>query len=289
MASLELADGCSLEYQQLGEGPDLVLVHGLATNRAFWYASLAQALKHAFRVTLYDLRGHGYSGMSPRGYSAMDQAQDLAALFEAAGIESADLVGHSYGGGIALEFAVRHPQKLRRLVLMDSKINRLQPEQHLCDSPHLSTMEVEIAERAGLDWEREPQVGLRYLEVTARLRAEQWAPQARDAFTPFGEGRGGMRGARQYLKLLDETEAPREFLEMGASAERIAQIDVPTLLMYGERSRCLPSGRALAATLPDTQFRVVPEAGHFFPASHAALIAGWTADFLGSQLELPAG
>ncbi|MDT0497528.1 alpha/beta hydrolase [Algiphilus sp. W345] len=286
MASLELADACRLEYQQVGEGPDLVLVHGLATNRAFWYASLAQALKHAFRVTLYDLRGHGYSSLSPQGYSAADQAGDLAALLEQAGIESADVVGHSYGGGIALEFAVQYPQLLRRLVLMDSRINTLQPEQRLADSPHLSAMEIEIAERAGLDWDREPQVGLRYLEVTARLRAEQWAPQARDAFTPFGEGRGGMRGARQYLKLLEETEAPREFLEMGASADEIARIAAPTLLLYGERSRCLPSGRALAATLPDTQFRVVPDAGHFFPASHAALIAGWTANFLG--VELPA-
>lgn len=284
MATVELPDGAKIAYLQIGEGPDLVMVHGLATNRAFWYATLAQALKHAFRVTLYDLRGHGYSSMSESGYSAPEQARDLAALFEQAGIEQADLLGHSYGGAVALEFAAQQPQRVRRLVLMDSKVNALQPEQRLADAPYLSAMEVEIAQQAGLDWTQEPQVGLRYLEVSARLRVDQWKPQTRDAFSPFSEGGGGLRGAKQYLRLLDTTQAPSEFQKVGAPPERLAQLSMPTLLLYGEHSLCLPSGRALKETLPQSQFRLVPGAGHFFPVSHAAFVAEACADFYGVDL-----
>lgn len=284
MPEVELSDGSRLAYQQLGEGPDLVLVHGLATNRAFWYATLAQALKHAYRVTLYDLRGHGYSSMSERGYSATAQAHDLAALLDHAAIERTRLVGHSYGGSIALELAAMQPSRVERLVLMDSKINSLQPEQRLSDAPFLSPLEIEIASRAGLDWEAEPQVGLRYLEVSARLRVEDFSPRARDAFTPFGEGRGGLRGAKHYLRLLDTTRAASEFLDRGVPAERLRQLAMPCLLLYGELSRCLPSGQALAALLPQAQLRVLPSAGHFFPVSHAALTAACVADFFDVSL-----
>lgn len=276
-------NGARLAYQQLGEGPDLVLIHGLATNRAFWYATLAQAFKGHRTVTLYDLRGHGYSERTESGYSAANQADDLLGLLDHLGIESADIVGHSYGGGVALEMALKRPERVRRLALFDTKVNALQPQQWLSDSDHLSPFEIEVAETAGIDWSREPQLGLTYLETTARLRVEGRLPSVRDAFTPFGEGRGGLRCARQYLRLIDETRATEEFLERGASAETIAGLQVPLLLMYGAHSRCLPSGRALKRRLPEAKLHELPDAGHFFPASHA----GHVVDVLSAFIDEP--
>ena len=278
--SFAQCNGSRIAFQQLGEGPDLILVHGLATNRAFWYANLAQQLKAHYRVTLYDLRGHGYSERTRAGYAAQDMAMDLSELMDELGIVSADLVGHSYGGGVALEMAIMNPRRVRHLALLDTKINRLQPHQRLNDMP-LSDFEREVIRADGRDWSGDNHIGLRYLKIMAELRIKGVETRTRDQFTPFGEGRGGLRSARQYLALLEETNAEREFTMTGASKDELADLAVPLLMMYGEHSRCQPTGRAMLAIHPDARLVRVPGAGHFFPVSHPERVMRELQVFLG--------
>lgn len=280
MAEAALAD-VTLAYQQMGEGPDLVFVHGLAASRAFWFLQYAMPLSRHFRVTLFDLRGHGYSSTPASGYDATMMAGDLAGLLDHLGIGRCLLVGHSYGGGVALEFAVAHPQRVEKLAILDTKVNVLQPTQKLSDSPHLTLFETEVAKTSGHDWDAEPQVGLLFLEVLARAKLAGEEPGTRDPFTPFGEGRGATRTAKQYVALLDGSAARADFVRAGAPAAAIAQLPMPLLLVYGEWSRCLPSCRALQALLPQSETLLVPEAGHFFPVSHAAVVMQRLAAFLG--------
>lgn len=272
--------GARLAWQQLGAGPDVVLIHGLATNRAFWYVDLAQRLKADYRVTLFDLRGHGYSERTDRGYTARAMADDLRALLDHLEIDRACIVGHSYGGGVGLEFAVQHPARVARLAVLDTKINRLQPQQWLHDTPHLSAFENAVAAVDNRDWAAEPQLGLAYLESAARLCAAAELPPTRDSYTPFGQGRSGKRAARQFLKLLDDTTALQDFVAAGASKTQLAALSVPLLLLYGEYSHCLKSARALQALRPDTRLVTVARAGHFFPASHGAGLAQYLLPFL---------
>lgn len=277
------ANGAQIAYQQWGDGPDVVLLHGLAANRAFWFASHAQALVEAgFRVTIYDLRGHGYSTMSTTGYSATALAHDLRDLLDALHIRHAHLVGHSYGGGVALEFAVEHPERVESLCLFDSRINRLQPQQWLNDGPALSDFETAVLAAASGDWENETQIGLRYLESLARLTVSGAALPSMGQWTPFGEGRGGKRTATQFVRLLDFTEATREFLVMGAPPARLRQqlSGTPLLLAYGGQSRCVASQRALRDLLPHARCELRADAGHFFPATHREWTAGLLADWL---------
>lgn len=278
--SFAQCNGSRIAYQQLGEGADLILIHGLATNRAFWYANLAQQLKEHYRVTLYDLRGHGYSERTRAGYAAQDMALDLAELMDELGIARADLVGHSYGGGVALELAVMNPRRVRRLALLDTKVNRLQPHQRLDDMP-LSAFEREVIKADGRDWSLDDHIGLRYLRIMAELRIKGLETRTRDHFTPFGEGRGGLRSARQYLALLEETNAEREFTMTGAGKDELATLAVPLLMVYGEHSRCQPSGQAMLAIHPDARLVRVPDAGHFFPASHPQRVMRELQAFLG--------
>lgn len=280
MAEVDVGGLC-LAYQQHGNGPDLVLVHGLATNRAFWFLPYALPLARHFRVTIYDLRGHGYSSMPTTGYDAATAAGDLLALLDHLGIERCHLVGHSYGGGIALEFAGLHPARVERLVVLDTKVNTLQPEQRLTDSPVLSPYEIEVAERDGRDWTQEPQVGLAFLEVLARWKLAGDGSTARDSFTPFGEGRGALRTAKRFVELLDTTAVREEILRPGIDAAGIRALPMPALWVYGEWSRCLPSYRALQALRPASEFRLVPQAGHFFPIGNAGMVMGWLQEFLG--------
>lgn len=280
MAEVQI-NGVTIAYQQMGSGPDLVFVHGLAASRAFWFIQYAMPLSRHFRVTLFDLRGHGYSSMPPSGYAGATVAGDLLGLLDHLGIARCSLVGHSYGGGVALEFAGLHPERVERLAVLDTKINSLQSTQRLSDSPHLSPFEVEVAGKSGHDWENEPQVGLLFLEVLARWKLAGSGSESKDLFTPFGEGRGAQRTAKQLVELLDTTSARDELIQPGITGETIRSLPMPALWIYGEWSRCMPSCRALQALRPASEFRVLPKAGHFFPMTEAAQVLGWLKPFLG--------
>ncbi len=271
----------TIAYQQLGEGPDLVFVHGLAASRAFWFLQYALPLAKHFRITLFDLRGHGYSSMPASGYEALRAAEDITGLLDHLGIASCLLVGHSYGGGVALEFAGRHPQRVAKLVVLDTKINALQPAQRLGDSPHLSPFEIEVSRTSGHDWDNEAQVGLLFLEVLARWKVSGGGSEAKDVFTPFGEGRGAQRTAKQFVELLDTTTAMQEVVLPGIDGPAIAGLPMPCLWVYGDWSRSMPSCRKLQAVRPAGEFRIVPEGGHFFPISNAPLVLSWLKPFLG--------
>ena len=80
-----VARGVRTHYHQLGSGPDLVLVHGLGANLAFWYLGAAPLLAADHRVTAYDLRGHGLTARTPAGYTTAELAADLVALLDQLG------------------------------------------------------------------------------------------------------------------------------------------------------------------------------------------------------------
>ena len=73
-----IVNGIQLHYLQVGKGPDVVLLHGLGGNLAVWFLHLVDQLRDAFRITAYDLRGHGKSDMPPEGYTTAHMAEDLA-------------------------------------------------------------------------------------------------------------------------------------------------------------------------------------------------------------------
>ena len=116
-----------VHYQQTGSGADVVLVHGLSCNIAFWWFHVAQHLALTHRVTAVDLRGHGFSGMTETGYRACDLAGDLAALLDHLDIRRAHLVAHSFGGAVAVALAAERPDLVSELTLADAWLPSLQP------------------------------------------------------------------------------------------------------------------------------------------------------------------
>ncbi len=270
-----------LATQQMGEGPDVVLIHGLGTNRAFWYAT-AVALQDRYRVTLFDLRGHGYSERPPNGYRPLDFAEDTLQVMDSLGVARAALIGHSYGGSAALEAAGMAPDRVSHLGLIDARIPRLQPLMRLHDTPRITDIEREVAATHPADWATLPQVGYLFLEAAARMRLAGKLPEAKDDFTPFGEGRGAARAAKAWLDLLDLTTARDELDQPGMQADEIAALRMPTLLMYGALSRCVHSGRALQTLLPQARYLELEDAGHFFPIHRPQIVL----DAIGNLLEI---
>lgn len=112
--------GVTLAYDDHGAGERaLVLVHGFTGSRDD-FADVVPELQDLGRVVVVDQRGHGDASNPGDGYTLEQLVADLHALLDAAGVESADLLGHSLGGMVALRFALAHPERVASLILMDT-------------------------------------------------------------------------------------------------------------------------------------------------------------------------
>ncbi|MEZ4553496.1 MAG: alpha/beta hydrolase [Dehalococcoidia bacterium] len=122
MPFIDTPDGVSIRYQEYGSGRPLVLAHGFSASLDMWWPQI-EALSRSHRLIVWDARGHGASS-APRdrsAYSMPGMAADLRCLLERIdAVEDAVIGGMSFGGHIALQYAVDYPQDVRALVLSDS-------------------------------------------------------------------------------------------------------------------------------------------------------------------------
>lgn len=129
--------GLAMHLRSWGEaGVPLVLVHGLGSTGRIWEL-VAPLMARRFRVLAPDQRGHGLTTKPETGYDWGDVSDDLIALLNALGLERVALVGHSWGADVALEFAVRHPQRLEVLGLVDGGIVDFQAHLGLLEAERL--------------------------------------------------------------------------------------------------------------------------------------------------------
>lgn len=274
-----VTNGVRLNYERTGTGPDLVMVHGLGANLAFWYLRMVPLLRHDCRVTVYDLRGHGLSEMPPSGYTPAVMADDLEGLLDGLGADRVHLVGHSFGGIVALEFALRIPERICSLTIADMRLNAFQPTQRLKDWPHFEMWKTHL-QRLGLpapDPEGEADYHLfMYERFAERANRPLARVEKRGTAPSFG---GERRVAQRWLHLLDSTTAKADFRVPGPGLERVRQLVPPMLAIYGELSHCLPTCSGLRAAVPCQTF-IIPGVGHFFPLTRPALFAGALREFL---------
>jgi pimeloyl-ACP methyl ester carboxylesterase len=271
----------ALHATQLGGGPPLVLTHGLGSNQAFWYFRIAPRLATRYRVTLYDLRGHGTSEGPDSGYTTRDLAGDLEALMDAQGIASAHLVGHSFGGAVSLHFAALHPERVLSLTLIDSRLHALQP----FDSPEDRDFWDGQRERALARGHLMPPGTPRWLmpmfeELLASTRANQ-GPGMPGLEPGEGLWNPNRRSSKRWRRLIEQTTFLRDLRdEAGLTADVIATIAVPTLLVYGGQSLLARTCRELARLLPRAETRTLEGAGHFFPLARPDWVVETIMSFL---------
>ncbi|HWC27020.1 MAG TPA: alpha/beta hydrolase [Solirubrobacteraceae bacterium] len=264
MPKVTLSSGLKLHHQQAGEGPDLVMIHGLTGNLAVWHLQIVPLLWGEFRITTFDLRGHGYSSMPPSGYSADTMAGDLRELLDALEIERPFIVGHSFGADIALYFALNHPERVEAIVALE---------------PALPAM---VYMRAGGEWEGwsywadvlercgHPVPADKRSDVDYLLRQSLQVPKK------WGPLNGLPRNPKPFLRLMDETTFAADSQIVGSlTLDRIANIATPVVLIYGERSAFLATHDRLYAELPSVRSVLLPrtEWGHFGPLEQPELVA----------------
>lgn len=251
MAKAKL-NGINVHYQVKGEGPDVILVHGITSSLAIWYMRVTPALVGEFRVTAYDLRGHGYTDMTRDGYRSDQMAGDLFALMDHLGIERARIVGHSFGGAIGLHAALLQPERVEAVAVSDTGIACLRDLRVIKDWPGWDLWKDELAAH-----------GISYDKFTDD--ADRIIRRSFEIPKKFGIGKGQPRGTRRLQRLVDETEVIREFREVaGLTRERIGEITVPVLALYGEISPYRKVAAWLAENVRHCRWDILAGTGHFF-------------------------
>jgi pimeloyl-ACP methyl ester carboxylesterase len=262
-------NGMKFYYQQAGSGPDVVLLHGVTGNMAIWpLINLMSALAEDFRVTAYDLRGHGYSDTTPAGYTSADMAADLVAVQQGLGLGPMYVLGHSFGGVVAMHAAVLYPEAVVGLVLSDPYFPGLR---HLeSDLGRWDGWQAykEQANRAGLEWAAEDWFDIGQLfKQTANLTPERHEMFRKEL---------GLAAMDRLTRLAATTCGEDVKAVAGLTAERIGSVRQPTLALYGENSPFLTTCRYLEENLANCRVALVPNAGHRAheenPAGYVALV-----------------
>ncbi len=265
-----LANGINFHYLQVGEGPDVVMLHGLTGNLAVWHFSAIPALRADYRITTYDLRGHGRSDMPPSGYTTRDMAEDLRGVMDALGIERARLVGHSLGADVALHFAHLYPERVDRIVAIEAGLAALVDLRKSRDWPGWSEWAKGLENYGGIKVPRE-----KWHDVDYMLRASLNVPII------FGLARGLPRKGDQVLRLLDTTTMVQDYENMsGLSLDSLAQIIHPVLLLYGSNSNYLGTYDALRKVLPNCTPALLEGGEHFAPLQQPEQMINYMAPFL---------
>jgi pimeloyl-ACP methyl ester carboxylesterase len=264
MPKITVRSGIKLHYQQIGSGPDLVMLHGLTGNLAVWHLKIVPMLSDRFRITTYDLRGHGYSEVTKSGYTPDDMATDLADLLDALEIEDPALVGHSYGGDTALYFALRYPGRAHAVIAIEPALPAMI---YLRDREDWEGWAywTDVLERSGLTVPPDKRTDPDYLLRQSLEVPKKWGPL-----------QGLPRNPKPFLRLLEETSMPTDSMEVGSlTLDRLPEITTPVTLMCCESSAFIGTHEYLHEHLGNARSVVLPrtEWGHFGPLEQPELVA----------------
>ncbi|MCH8194639.1 MAG: alpha/beta hydrolase [Chloroflexi bacterium] len=227
-------NGIELHYETEGEGPAVVFCHGVGGNHMSWWQQVPEFARD-FRAVVFDQRGFAESRLPPEAPGAEAFADDLAGLLDHLGIDEAYLVGQSMGGRTVLNFARRHPHRVKAMVMAATMANIRTPE--------LDQMRREVRERLPKDrllfsmsarvWEERPDLGFLYKLIRSR-----------------------------------NPDRPKNFLFRdnvpGTTAEDLASVTAPVLFIVGEEDQIAPPPCVETASrlFPNARLVRVPEAGH---------------------------
>ncbi|MHB8243594.1 MAG: alpha/beta fold hydrolase [Solirubrobacteraceae bacterium] len=262
-------------YRIAGSGPPVVLIHGMLNSSSHWQ-SVAQSLAGDYTVVAPDLIGHGDSA-APRGdYSLGAHAASIRDLLAAIGIERASIVGHSLGGGVAMQFFYQFPQRVQRLALISSgglgrEVSPLLRTAALPGMSGLLSLTINPrllgALRAGGTNLRERGIGAGvYLQAIARALRPLENADARHAFLHTLRSVIDMHGQRV------------------SATDRLGLLEaIPTLIVWGERDRTIPieHGRLAHAAIPHSTFKTIPGVAHFPHLEDPHALSELLLDFLG--------
>ena len=251
-------NGTRLYYETAGSGSHVVLLHGGNLDSRMWDDQMPFLAK-SFTVTRYDIRPYGRSALTEKGFSSVD---DLAALMDFLGIKRASLVGLSLGGRIAIDFALTHPDRVDKLVLLGPGLSGY-PFNEKDEAIQAMIARVKAGDAQGaMDlWLQHPMMApaMARPALAARIR-----PIAAD-------------NAKIWTSLPVGERVPNP-----PAIKRLGEIKAPTLVLVGERD--VPDiqqiVKLLAANVRGARVEIVPDAAHMPNMEDPALVNRLLGEFL---------
>lgn len=266
------ANGIEIHYWQVGEGPNLVMVHGLLGNLAVWHLRMVPMMRHKYRMTTLDMRGHGFSERTPTGYTTYELAHDLKALLDSLGIEKTHLVGHSFGADVCLHFAIMNPERVDKLVLVE---------------PGLAALVHERMKDEWVGWDfwvgQLSKVGV---QIPSEKRSDFQYLLNLSLDTPkfYGPAKSLPRKRGHLQKLVNETTIVDDYQKVaGMTLDLIKSFHHPTLLIYGSDSYFMGTYEFLYEAWPHAQSIVLEEGGHFEPLESPEILVQLMDEFFASE------
>ena len=275
-------DGSALSYADLGSGPrTVVMLHGggPGSSGASNFAPCLAFFDKRVRVLMIDQPGFGRSELPSFEGSYLDMSAERVLKFmDQLGIDRADLVGNSLGGGVALSVARDHPDRVGGLVLM----NPAGAEVPLL-ALHTAEMGMirDYYSGSGPSLERIREFAHEMVNNPSALPPELIEERYRNSLLPGAEK--AMRAAARTFDPLQAKEEARDSRK-GLLWTQLQDILAPTLLMWGREDRAAPLDRAifLEARLPNAHLYVFPNCGHWIQIERPEAFAGITLQFLES-------
>jgi pimeloyl-ACP methyl ester carboxylesterase len=231
--------GVRIHFVEEGEGAPLILIHGFGASTFSFRHTIHELARH-FRVIALDLKRFGLSERPPGGdYSLTAQARLVGEFMERMGIRQAAVLGHSMGGEVAMRLAVNHPERVERLILVDSASGR------------------EVRHRASGGRFLRPLLPVMAL-FTLSLRSAVYdpaylTPEVLEGYFRPTRIHGHLRGLGDLL-VSRRNDPPLD----------LCAIVQPTLILWGEEDRWLPvsQGQRLHEQIPGSRIVIIPKAGH---------------------------
>jgi pimeloyl-ACP methyl ester carboxylesterase len=257
-------DGLTLHYADTGTGEPVVFLNGLGGDSLYWMGQLRACGRHDYRCLALDNRDSGRSAASAGAYTLGDLADDVATLLRALEVPPAHMVGHSLGGMIAQEMALRHPERVRSLLLVCTLARS--------DAWFLGQLDLLAALRRQatntsaffetlLPW----LVSYRFFEDPDHV--ERLKVLIRQ--NPHPQPAAGFQRQIDAMRGLD-------------TLDRLSQLRCPVLAASGADDVLIPAryGRQIAETVPGGRFVLVPGVGHSPPLEDGRRFNELLLDFL---------
>ncbi len=251
-----------VHYYVGGEGKPLLLIHGLGSRAEDWTPEIPDYAKRGFRVYAIDLLGCGRTDHPDIAYTIQQQADLIHGFLDAVHVQQADVIGWSMGGWIALDFALEHPESVRRLVVMDSAGLRFQTS----ITPQVF----------------EPRTIPQLKQLEALLVPD---PPRLPEFFDRALLQAMQRNFPVVHRTVESMLTGRDLLD-----GQLEKIRVPVLIVWGEQDTLIPPsvGLRIHRAMPQSVLEIYQRCGHIGPATCAGRIVPRVIHFLHSD-PAPAG
>ncbi len=267
-------EGHNIAYHRCGQGPTVVLIHGLPTFNYLWRNVTPLLNDRGFEVIALDLLGYGNSDKpSDVDLGVASQAHLMASVLRELNWDGGAIVGHDIGGGVAQLMCANDSGVTKCLVLLDSISYDSFPE------PEISRLKEPVWDSILGAPNFDLQKGFRKGFLRGMAHQERVTPELIESYErPFQ----GVEGRLAYLRAARSLRTE----ELSNRMTEIEKLTIPTLVLWGAEDAFQPIkfGVRLANAMPNARFVRIDHAGHFLPEDEPAVVARLISDFVTSSL-----